>query len=186
MEFQLRRRRRGRIAAGSKESQTDCSGRLWPSGVAADRRRGVAWWPALQRFDDGSLTNSSVYCRWEERLQTSHLPEMIFGENSQILKHVATGTKIHFNAFDALVGWKQEALLPVEVPAAAKWKFRKLLILGLQGISSLFPFIQARPLLVQALENENFDDLVDPRLERNFVAIEMFRMIEAAAACVRH
>ncbi|XP_019176357.1 PREDICTED: proline-rich receptor-like protein kinase PERK8 isoform X1 [Ipomoea nil] len=44
----------------------------------------------------------------------------------------------------------------------------------------------ARPLLVQALENENFDDLVDPRLEKNFVAIEMFRMIEAAAACVRH
>nr|GMC97175.1 proline-rich receptor-like protein kinase PERK8 [Ipomoea batatas] len=44
----------------------------------------------------------------------------------------------------------------------------------------------ARPLLAQALENENFDDLVDPRLENNFVAIEMFRMIEAAAACVRH
>nr|GMC68223.1 NADP-dependent D-sorbitol-6-phosphate dehydrogenase [Ipomoea batatas] len=62
----------------------------------------------------------------------------------------------------------------------------KLLILGLQGISSLFPLIQACPLLVQALENENFDDLVDPRLERNFVAIEMLRMIEAAAACVRH
>nr|GMD42378.1 proline-rich receptor-like protein kinase PERK8 [Ipomoea batatas] len=30
------------------------------------------------------------------------------------------------------------------------------------------------------------DDLVDPRLERNFVAIDMFRMIEVAAACVRH
>lgn len=50
----------------------------------------------------------------------------------------------------------------------------------------MFPLIQARPLLVQALENENFDDLVDPRLERNFIASEMFRMIEAAAACVRH
>lgn len=63
--------------------------------------------------------------RFEERLQTSHLPEMVFGESSLVLKHVKSGTKIHFNAFDALVGWKQEALPPVEVPAAAKWKFRR-------------------------------------------------------------
>ncbi|KAK3035759.1 hypothetical protein RJ639_033461 [Escallonia herrerae] len=49
---------------------------------------------------------------------------MIFGDSSLILKHSDSGTKIHFNAFDALVGWKQEALPPVEVPAAAKWKFR--------------------------------------------------------------
>lgn len=63
--------------------------------------------------------------RWEEELHTSHLPEMVFGDNSLVLKHVNTGTKIHFNAFDALVGWKHEALPPVEVPAAAKWKFRR-------------------------------------------------------------
>jgi len=63
--------------------------------------------------------------RWEEKLQTSHLPEMVFGESCLILKHVDSGTKIHFNAFDALTGWKQEALRPVEVPAAAKWKFRR-------------------------------------------------------------
>ncbi|KAL0424554.1 UNVERIFIED_CONTAM: Proline-rich receptor-like protein kinase PERK8 [Sesamum radiatum] len=44
----------------------------------------------------------------------------------------------------------------------------------------------ARPLLAQALETEVFRDLVDPRLENNFVESEMFRMIEAAAACVRH
>ncbi|KAJ8546280.1 hypothetical protein K7X08_018863 [Anisodus acutangulus] len=44
----------------------------------------------------------------------------------------------------------------------------------------------ARPLLAQALETENFEDIADPRLEKNFVASEMFRMCEAAAACVRH
>ncbi|KAI3452132.1 hypothetical protein Pfo_008797 [Paulownia fortunei] len=44
----------------------------------------------------------------------------------------------------------------------------------------------ARPLLTQALEKEDFGDLVDPRLEEKFIASEMFRMIEAAAACVRH
>ncbi|KAK2987467.1 hypothetical protein RJ640_012126 [Escallonia rubra] len=44
----------------------------------------------------------------------------------------------------------------------------------------------ARPLLMQAIEKEDFEELVDPRLEKNFVATEMFRMIEAAAACVRH
>ncbi|KAL9381172.1 hypothetical protein Peur_026829 [Populus x canadensis] len=44
----------------------------------------------------------------------------------------------------------------------------------------------ARPLLTTALENEDFEALVDPELEKNYVPSEMFRMIEAAAACVRH
>ncbi|GLJ16827.1 hypothetical protein SUGI_0289930 [Cryptomeria japonica] len=44
----------------------------------------------------------------------------------------------------------------------------------------------ARPLLSHALEEGNFEALVDPRLEKNFDRGEMFRMIEAAAACVRH
>ncbi|KAJ0429190.1 putative protein kinase RLK-Pelle-PERK-1 family [Helianthus annuus] len=44
----------------------------------------------------------------------------------------------------------------------------------------------ARPLLSHALETEDFKPLVDPRLGMNFVPNEMFRMIEAAAACVRH
>ncbi|KAF3648754.1 putative TIP41-like protein-like isoform X2, partial [Capsicum annuum] len=71
-----------------------------------------------------SILTSLQLQQWEEELHTSHLPEMVFGDNSLVLKHVNTGTKIHFNAFDALVGWKHEALPPVEVPAAAKWKFR--------------------------------------------------------------
>ncbi|GAV71848.1 TIP41 domain-containing protein [Cephalotus follicularis] len=71
-----------------------------------------------------SILNSSSLQQWEERLQTSHLPEMVFGESSLVLKHVSSGVKIHFNAFDALTGWKQEPLPPVEVPAAAQWKFR--------------------------------------------------------------
>ncbi|BBH00128.1 Protein kinase superfamily protein, partial [Prunus dulcis] len=45
---------------------------------------------------------------------------------------------------------------------------------------------QALPLLSQALENEDFEGLADPRLEKNYVENEMFRMIEAASACVRH
>lgn len=44
----------------------------------------------------------------------------------------------------------------------------------------------ARPLLSQAIENEEFEELVDPRLGDNFIPGEMFRMVEAAAACVRH
>ncbi|CAA2999093.1 proline-rich receptor kinase PERK8 [Olea europaea subsp. europaea] len=44
----------------------------------------------------------------------------------------------------------------------------------------------ARPLLTQALDTEDFEEIVDPRLEKNYIASEMFRMIEAAAACVRH
>ncbi|KAG8053664.1 hypothetical protein GUJ93_ZPchr0001g32947 [Zizania palustris] len=44
----------------------------------------------------------------------------------------------------------------------------------------------ARPLLTQALETGNVGELVDPRLDKNFNETEMFRMIEAAAACIRH
>ncbi|KAF3624894.1 putative TIP41-like protein-like isoform X2 [Capsicum annuum] len=75
-----------------------------------------------------SILTSLQLQQWEEELHTSHLPEMVFGDNSLVLKHVNTGTKIHFNAFDALVGWKHEALPPVEVPAAAKWKFRRVVV----------------------------------------------------------
>lgn len=71
------------------------------------------------------ILNSLAVQQWEQNLRTSHLPEMVFGENCLVLKHVGSGTKIHFNAFDALAGWKQEGLPPVEVPAAAKWKFRR-------------------------------------------------------------
>ena len=39
---------------------------------------------------------------------------------------------------------------------------------------------------MQAIEEEDFEVLVDSRLENNYVGSEMFRMIEAAAACVRH
>lgn len=50
----------------------------------------------------------------------------------------------------------------------------------------LFDHFQARPLLSHALEKEEFDKLEDPRLEKNYVANEMFQMTEVAAACVRH
>ncbi|XP_074583254.1 proline-rich receptor-like protein kinase PERK12 [Curcuma longa] len=44
----------------------------------------------------------------------------------------------------------------------------------------------ARPRLVHALENDELEELVDPRLENNYSKSDMLRMIEAAAACVRH
>lgn len=44
----------------------------------------------------------------------------------------------------------------------------------------------ARPLLANALETGDFGALADSRLENNYNTKEMFRMIEAAAACVRH
>ncbi|XVF01116.1 hypothetical protein REPUB_Repub04eG0060400 [Reevesia pubescens] len=44
----------------------------------------------------------------------------------------------------------------------------------------------ARPLCASAMEDGNFSQLVDPRLENNFVHHEMERLIGCAAACVRH
>ncbi|RVW96382.1 Proline-rich receptor-like protein kinase PERK1 [Vitis vinifera] len=44
----------------------------------------------------------------------------------------------------------------------------------------------ARPLLTRALEDGNFDTLVDPRLQKDYNHHEMARMVACAAACVRH
>ncbi|XP_062206786.1 proline-rich receptor-like protein kinase PERK8 [Phragmites australis] len=44
----------------------------------------------------------------------------------------------------------------------------------------------ARPLLIQAIEDRKFGDLPDPRMENRFDENEMFHMIGAAAACIRH
>ncbi|PSS26127.1 TIP41-like protein [Actinidia chinensis var. chinensis] len=89
-----------------------------------DGRRGllIHGWEIESR--NRPILNSPHLQQWECKLQTSHLPEMVFGDSCLALKHINSGTKIHFNAFDALTGWKEEALPPVEVPAAAKWKFR--------------------------------------------------------------
>ncbi|KAF5760328.1 putative TIP41-like protein [Helianthus annuus] len=89
-----------------------------------DGRRGLrihGW--EIESTNRSCLTSLNLQS-WEEKLETSHLPEMIFGDSTLVLKHISSGTKIHFNAFDALVGWKNEPLPPVEVPAAAQWKFR--------------------------------------------------------------
>lgn len=45
---------------------------------------------------------------------------------------------------------------------------------------------QARPLLAHAIETGDFGELPDPKLGNNYNETEMFRMIEAAAACTRH
>lgn len=44
----------------------------------------------------------------------------------------------------------------------------------------------ARPLLTKALEDNNYDSLVDQWLEKNYNPNEMARMVACAAACVRH
>ncbi|KAL9390314.1 hypothetical protein Peur_018919 [Populus x canadensis] len=44
----------------------------------------------------------------------------------------------------------------------------------------------ARPLLIHALETGEYGELVDTRLEKHYVESELFRMVETAAACVRH
>ncbi|OAY85459.1 Proline-rich receptor-like protein kinase PERK4 [Ananas comosus] len=42
----------------------------------------------------------------------------------------------------------------------------------------------ARPLMIRALTENNFEELVDPRLEKNYDPTEMQHMIASAAACV--
>ncbi|GLT59466.1 hypothetical protein SLA2020_322810 [Shorea laevis] len=44
----------------------------------------------------------------------------------------------------------------------------------------------ARPRLTRASDDKNFDSLADPRLQNEYNHNEMARMVECAAACVRH
>ena len=44
----------------------------------------------------------------------------------------------------------------------------------------------ARPILMRAVEGGDYDELVDPRLEDNYDADEMLRMVACAASCIRH
>lgn len=44
----------------------------------------------------------------------------------------------------------------------------------------------ARPLLTQAVENNDFDCLADPRIENDYEPVQMARLVACAAACVRH
>lgn len=46
--------------------------------------------------------------------------------------------------------------------------------------------LQARPLMTQALDEGQYGELVDPRLENNYNPNEMARMVASAAACIRH
>ncbi|XP_066309922.1 proline-rich receptor-like protein kinase PERK2 [Miscanthus floridulus] len=43
----------------------------------------------------------------------------------------------------------------------------------------------ARPVLTRAVEEENYDELIDPRLESNYDAYDMARLVACAAAAVR-
>ncbi|KAL9685855.1 hypothetical protein QQ045_023309 [Rhodiola kirilowii] len=66
------------------------------------------------------------------------------------------------------------------------------LITGKQPVDSTDTYMDdslvdwARPRLMRAMEEENFDSLVDPRLEGHYNKREMVRMVACAAACVRH
>ncbi|XP_042506155.1 proline-rich receptor-like protein kinase PERK1 [Macadamia integrifolia] len=65
-------------------------------------------------------------------------------------------------------------------------------ITGHRPVSSTHTFVDdslvdwARPLLTRALEDGNYDALVDPRLQKDYNPTEMARMVACAAACVRH
>ncbi|KAL0374345.1 UNVERIFIED_CONTAM: Proline-rich receptor-like protein kinase PERK1 [Sesamum radiatum] len=66
------------------------------------------------------------------------------------------------------------------------------LITGRRPVDKDQPFVDdslvdwARPLLTRALEDGNFDVLVDQRIQNDYNHKEMARMVACAAACVRH
>ncbi|KAI3524605.1 hypothetical protein L1887_03264 [Cichorium endivia] len=66
------------------------------------------------------------------------------------------------------------------------------LITGRRPVDSAQTFMDdslvdwARPLLTRAMDDGNFDNIADPRLQKDYNHSEMARMVSCAAACVRH
>jgi type 2A phosphatase activator TIP41 len=56
------------------------------------------------------------------KLDVRALPEQLFADNSLKLVHEASGTCLAFNAVDALKGWKEENVPPLQVNLAKTWQ----------------------------------------------------------------
>mmetsp|Transcript_6371 Transcript_6371/g.14150 ORF Transcript_6371/g.14150 Transcript_6371/m.14150 type:complete len:312 (-) Transcript_6371:336-1271(-) len=50
------------------------------------------------------------------------LPEMLFNRSRLTLLHEASGVALDFNALDALRGWQEEGLPPLQVSVAQEWR----------------------------------------------------------------
>jgi len=90
----------------------------------------------------------------------------------------------HSQVDDSLVDWVSSDITFLG-PAT-----RKVMANEHKMITLLLHFIflplQARPLLSQAVQEGNFDPLVDPQLKSKYNYEEMGCMITCAASCVRH
>ena len=53
---------------------------------------------------------------------TDRLPEQLYGNNTLLLCHEASGLTISFNAVDALRSWHEDNLPPLEVRHAQHWQ----------------------------------------------------------------
>ena len=66
-------------------------------------------------------------------------------------------------------------------------RYRILFLNILESLSSKSDLaLQARPMLTRALDDGNFDSLVDPKLQKQYNHNDMACMVACAAACVRH
>lgn len=56
---------------------------------------------------------------------TDRLPEQLYGDNSLLVRHKASGLSISFNAVDALRSWHKDNLAPLEVQHAQHWQHNR-------------------------------------------------------------
>ncbi|GFR46049.1 hypothetical protein Agub_g7519, partial [Astrephomene gubernaculifera] len=88
-----------------------------PGGEKVFRNQG--W---LIRTTKGPIMGDKDLDQYRKTLSVLVLPEMVFNRNRVELVHEASGTIISFNALDALMGWKNEDLPPLQVRVAQEWR----------------------------------------------------------------
>ncbi|KAL9297375.1 hypothetical protein ACSQ67_023271 [Phaseolus vulgaris] len=139
----------------------------WPTRmkVAAGAARGIAYLhedchPRIIHRDIKS-SNILLDLNYEARVSDFGLAKLALDSNT----HVTTRVMGTFGMNCAYCRKPVDASQPIGDESLVEW---------------------ARPLLSEAVDKEDFEILVDSRLGKNYDRNEMFRMIEAAAACVRH
>lgn len=59
---------------------------------------------------------------YQQALGARTLPEVVFGNSRVTLTHVGSGTVLCFTALDALRGWVEEGLPPLQLQVAEQWQ----------------------------------------------------------------
>jgi len=98
--------------------------RMPESDDGQERGIRIKGWEIKSRHS--SIASAATIEQFEEALQTSTLPELLFSEAGVDLKHVASQVHFTFTALEALKDWRAHPLPPIQVTVAQDWQRERM------------------------------------------------------------